>query len=75
MRSIGFRDCASPSSLRTRAHGPRLVSGIFLALLPFCALAGFILFGIGAAKSTRESRQLRLQAIAKARAAAQARRN
>ena len=57
------------------AHAPRLVSGTFLVLGPFCALVGFIFVGIGATKAKRDIRQLRTQAISKARAAAQARRN
>jgi len=57
------------------AHAPRLVSGVFLALGPFCALVGFVIFGTGATKAKKENRQLRDQAIAKARAAAQARHN
>ena len=56
-------------------HGPRLVSGIFLALGPFCALVGFVLTGIGATNGKRELRQLHDQATAKARADAQERRS
>jgi hypothetical protein len=57
------------------AHAPQLVSGVFLTLGPFCALVGFVIFGIGATQAKKENRQLRVQAIAKARAAAQARRS
>jgi hypothetical protein len=57
------------------AHAPRLVSGIFLVLGPLCALVGFVVAGVAATKGKREMRQLRDQAIAKAQAAAQARRS
>lgn len=63
------------SAITGVAHGPWLVSGIFLALGPFCALAGFVMFGVGATRARREMRQLRDQGISKARAAAQARRS
>ena len=57
------------------AHAPRLVPWVFLALGPFCALVGFIFVGVGVTKGKREIRQVRDEAIAKAQAAAQARRS
>jgi uncharacterized membrane-anchored protein len=49
-------------------HAPRFVSVIFFVLMLLCAVAGFILIGIGASKARKENQELSARAIARARA-------
>jgi len=46
------------------ASGPKILSGVFLALMVFCAVLGFILGLVARAKGRAETEQLRAQAAA-----------
>ncbi len=49
------------------AHGPHVLSIVFFALIPFSALAAFILGAVASVKSKAENQRLVAQALAKGR--------